>query len=172
MCGISLIMEVSLARGSLLSFYILKGQVTIMYKDMGNVCAIRPVGRAVMFMNTNKSEENIRKLIRENRVKCGRAGIMLDQAYVVSKGPDRDIDRDAVNMLISQLLTGRYDTVVVERMADLTADRSDLEEFIKDAAGIGVGFFVLSTMRYHMYGLPDAGMAKSLPIACKFEVTV
>lgn len=172
MCGISLIMEVSLARGSMLSSGVLKGQVTIMYKDTGNICAIRPVGRAVMFMNTNKSEINIRKLIRENRVKCGRAGIMLDQAYVVSKGPDRDIDRDAVNLLISQLLTGRYDTVVVERMTDLTADRSDLEEFMKDTAGIGVGFFVLSTMRYHMYGIPGEGMVKGLPVACGFEVTV
>lgn len=144
----------------------------IMYKDTGDICAVRPMGRAIMFMNTNKSEMNIRKLIRENRVKCGRVGIMLDKAYVVSKGPDRDIDRDAVNLLISQLLTGRYNTVVVERMTDLTADRSDLEEFMKDAAGIGVGFFVLSTMRYHMYGLPDAGMAKSLPVACNFEVMV
>ncbi len=125
-----------------------------------------------MFMNTNKSETNIRKIIRENRVRCGRAGIMLDQSYVVSKGPERDIDRDAVNLLISQLLAGRYDTVVVERITDLTTDRSDLEEFMKDAAGVGVGFFVLSTMRYHMYGIPDTGMVKKLPVACKFEVTV
>ena len=97
---------------------------------------------------------------------------MLDQSYVVSKGPERDIDRDAVNLLISQLLAGRYDTVVVERITDLTTDRSDLEEFMKDAAGVGVGFFVLSTMRYHMYGIPDTGMVKKLPVACKFEVTV
>ena len=66
-----------------------------MYKDTGNICNLRPGGRAIMFMNTNKSETNIRKIIRENRVRCGRAGIMLDQSYVVSKGPERDIDRDA-----------------------------------------------------------------------------
>ena len=106
---------------------------------------------AVMFMNSNKSEGNIRRIIRENRKKCSMAGIALMNETVINKGPNRDIDRDAVNMLITRLLSGRYDTVVVEKMIDITADESDLEEFMHDAANIGVGFFELSTMQYHMY---------------------
>lgn len=39
-----------------------------------------------------------------------------------NKEPNRDIDRDAVNMLINRLITGQYDTVVVENMTDITAD--------------------------------------------------
>ena len=106
---------------------------------------------AVMFLNTNKSERNIRRIIQGNRRKCGMAGISLMQECVIHKGPGRDIDRDAVNILIVLLLTGRYDTVVVENLADITADESDLAEFMCDAAGIGVGFFELSTMQYYMY---------------------
>lgn len=146
-----------------------------MYTDKNKIRATLPAARAVMFMNTNKSEENIRRIMEENRLKCGQAGILLDEAYVACKGPDRDIDRDGVNMLISLLLTGRYDTVVVERMTDLTNDRSDLEEFMKDAAGIGVGFFVLSTMRYHMYGVGSVetgGNPCGLPDGLLFEVRV
>ena len=106
---------------------------------------------AVMFMNSNKSEGNIRRIIRENRKKCSMAGIALMNETVINKRPNRDIDRDAVNMLITRLLSGRYDTVVVEKMMDITADESDLEEFMHDVANIGVGFFELSTMQYHMY---------------------
>lgn len=73
------------------------------------------------------------------------------QECIINKGPDRDIDRDAVNMLIVLLLTGRYDTVVVEDLADITADECDRKEFMRDASRIGVGFFELSTMRYYMY---------------------
>lgn len=143
-----------------------------MYGDTVGVHAALPVGRAVMFLNSYKSDRNIRKVIKENRVRCGKAGIMLDQAYVVSRGPGRDIDREGIDLLVSLLLTGRYDTVAVERMSDITQDRSDLEEFMKDAAEVGVGFFVMSTMRYHMYGLPEEGVVRSLPGACGFEVTV
>ncbi len=106
---------------------------------------------AIMFMNSNKSESNIRQIIQANRQKCSMVGIVLMNETIVNKGPDRDIDRDAVNMLITRLITGQYDTVVVENMADITADKSDLEEFMHDAANIGVGFFELSTMQYHMY---------------------
>lgn len=79
---------------------------------------------AVMFMNSNKSESNIRKIIQQNRQKCSLAGIALMNETIVNKGPNRDIDRDAVNMLINHLITGQYDTVVVENMADITADES------------------------------------------------
>lgn len=149
-----------------------------MFTDKDKIHVMMPatMARAVMFMNTNKSEENIRKMINGNRLKCGQAGILLDdEAYVVCKGPDRDIDRDGINLLISLLLTGRYDTVVVERMTDLTTDRSDLVEFMKDAAGIGVGFFVLSTMRFHMYGMggmETGGSPCGLPNGFHLEVTV
>ncbi|MBD5459050.1 MAG: hypothetical protein HDR27_10835 [Lachnospiraceae bacterium] len=122
-----------------------------MYKKTGGVSTGLPAHPAVMFINSNKSEDNIRKILQENSRKCGRAGITLMYECVVSKGPDRDIDRDAVNMLITLLISGKYDTVAVEKLSDITGDEADLEEFMRDAAGIGVGFFELSTMQYHMY---------------------
>jgi len=106
---------------------------------------------AIMFMNSNKSESNLRKIIQENRQKCSMVGIVLMNETIVNKEPNRDIDRDAVNMLITRLISGQYDTIVVENMADITADESDLEEFMHDAANVGVGFFELSTMQYHIY---------------------
>ena len=66
---------------------------------------------------------------------------------VINKGPDRDIDRDAVNMLITFLLDGEYQMIVVDKLTDLTSDLSDLEEFLNDAAAIGVSVFELSTMQ-------------------------
>lgn len=119
---------------------------------------------AVMFMNSNKSESNIRKIIQENRQKCGMAGIALMNECIINKGPNRDIDRDAVNMLITRLISGQYDTVVVENMTDITADKSDLEEFMYDAANIGVGFFELSTMQYHMCDTTGRSTDKDRPI--------
>ena len=119
---------------------------------------------AVMFMNSNKSESNIRKIIQQNRQKCSLAGIALMNETIVNKGPNRDIDRDAVNMLINHLITGQYDTVVVENMDDITADESDLEEFMYDAANIGVGFFELSTMQYHMYDTTKCPADRERPI--------
>lgn len=111
-----------------------------------------PAHLAVMFMNSNKVAINICGIIQENRQKCGMAGITLMHECVVSKGADRDIDREAVNVLISLLLTGRYDTVVVERLTDITGDLTDLEEFMHDAASIGIGFFEVSTMQYYVNG--------------------
>ena len=119
---------------------------------------------AIMFMNSNKSEDNIHRIIRENRQKCSVAGIALMNEAIINKGPDRDIDRDAVNMLITRLISGQYDTVVVENMTDITADESDLEEFMHDAANIGVGFFELSTMQYHMYDTTVCSADKERPI--------
>lgn len=104
---------------------------------------------AVMFINSNKSERNINKIIQENRQKCNIAGITSLDECIVSKGPNRDIDRDAINVLISFLITGRYDTVVVKNMADITADKSDLREFMHDASNVGIGFLELSTMQYY-----------------------
>lgn len=115
---------------------------------------------AVMFMNSNKSESNIRSIIQQNRQKCSMAGITLMNETIAN----RDIDRDAVNMLITHLITGQYDTVVVENMTDITADESDLEEFMYDAANIGVGFFELSTMQYHIYDLTNGSADKERPI--------
>lgn len=108
---------------------------------------------AVLFMNSNKSERNIRKKVAKTREKCLSHGIMLGHDVIINKGPDRDIDRDAINMLISLLLDGKYELVVVDKLTDLTTDLSDLEEFLKDAAAIGIGVFELSTMqvRSHVY---------------------
>ena len=123
-----------------------------------------PQHPAVMFMNSNRSESNIRQIIQVNRQKCSMAGIVLMNETIVNKGPDRDIDRDAVNMLITRLITGQYDTDVVEKMADITSDMSDLEEFMRDAANIGVGFFELSTMQYHIYDLTKCPADMEKPI--------
>ena len=114
---------------------------------------------AILFMNSNKSERNIRKKVTKTREKCMTHGIMLGHDVVINKGPDRDIDRDAVNMLITFLLDGEYQMIVVDKLTDITNDLSDLEEFLKDAAAIGVSVFELSTMqeRRHVYmeGCPD-----------------
>ncbi len=108
---------------------------------------------AVLFMNSNKSERNIRKKVAKTREKCLSHGIMLGHDVIINKEPDRDIDRDAINMLIALLLDGKYELVVVDKLTDLTTDLSDLEEFLKDAAAIGVSVFELSTMqvRSHVY---------------------
>lgn len=121
---------------------------------------------AVLFMNSNKSERNIRKKVAKTREKCLSHGIMLGHDVIINKGPDRDIDRDAINMLISLLLDGKYELVVVDKLTDLTTDLSDLEEFLKDAAAIGIGVFELSTMqvRSHVYleGGKDCGYLADL----------
>ena len=65
---------------------------------------------------------------------------------VICKGPDRDVDRDTVNLLIFFLMTGQYDMVAVDKQTDLTEDVSDMEELMKGAAKIGVGFLELSTI--------------------------
>ena len=108
---------------------------------------------AILFMNSNKSKRNIRKKVAKTREKCMACGIALGHDVIVNKGPDRDIDRDAVNMLISLLLDKKYELIVVEKLTDLTTDLSDLEEFLRDADGIGVRVFELSTMqnRNHVY---------------------
>ena len=108
---------------------------------------------AILFMNSNKSERNIRKKVAKTREKCMSHGIVLGHDVVINKGPDRDIDRDAVNMLITFLLDGEYQMIVVDKLTDLTSDLSDLEEFLNDAAAIGVSVFELSTMqiRRHVY---------------------
>lgn len=114
---------------------------------------------AILFMNSNKSERNIRKKVAKTREKCMSHGIVLGHDVVINKGPDRDIDRDAVNMLISFLLDGEYQIIVVDKLTDITSDLSDLEEFLNDAAAIGVSVFELSTMqvRHHVYmeGCPE-----------------
>lgn len=121
---------------------------------------------AVLFMNSNKSERNIRRKVAKTREKCLSHGIMLGHDVIINKGPDRDIDRDAINMLISLLLDGKYDLVVVDKLTELTTDLSDLEEFLKDAAAIGIGVFELSTMqvRSHVYleGGKDCGYLADL----------
>ena len=115
--------------------------------------------KGILLMNSNKSERNIRKKVAKTREKCMSHGIVLGHDVVINKGPDRDIDRDAVNMLITFLLDGEYQMIVVDKLTDLTSDLSDLEEFLNDAAAIGVSVFELSTMqiRHHVYmeGCPD-----------------
>lgn len=114
---------------------------------------------AILFMNANKSERNICKTVAKTREKCMSHGIVLGHEVVINKGPDRDIVRDAVNMFITFLLDGEYQVIVINKLTELTSDLSDWEEFLNDAATIGVSVFELSTMqvRYHVYmeGCPD-----------------
>lgn len=114
---------------------------------------------AILFMNSNKSERNIRKKVAKTREKCMAHGIVLGHDVVINKGPDRDIDRDAVNMLITFLLDGEYQMIVVDKLTDITSDLADLEEFLNDAAAIGVSVFELSIIqvRHYVYteGCPD-----------------
>ena len=81
---------------------------------------------AILFMNSNKSEKNIRKKVDKTREKCLSHGIILGHDVVICKGPDRDVYRDAVNLLISFLMTGQYDMVAVDKLTDLTEDVSDM----------------------------------------------
>lgn len=119
---------------------------------------------AVLFMNSNKSERNIRKKVAKTREKCARHGVILGHDVIINKGPDRDIDRDAINLLITFLTTGQYDTVALDKLTDLTDDVSDLEEFMKDASRIGVGFLELSTMDYYMYHEEKPAADNVIPI--------
>ena len=96
---------------------------------------------AILFMNSNKSEKNIRKKVAKTREKCLSHGIILRRDVVICKGPDRDVD-----LLISFLMTGQYDMVALDKLTDLTEDVSDMEELMNDAAKIGVGFLELSTI--------------------------
>lgn len=58
------------------------------------------------------------------------AGITLTNEIIVNKGPNRDIDCGAVNMLITRLISGQYDTVAVKNMGDITTDKFNPEELI------------------------------------------
>lgn len=104
---------------------------------------------ALLFLNSNKAEINIRKIAESYRLVCQLAGLDLAMEAVVSKGPDRSIDRDAVNELITCLLTGRYEVVVVKTMEEITEDEADRIEFLIDAASIGIVFFELDTMQFY-----------------------
>lgn len=43
---------------------------------------------AILFMNSNKSEKNIRKKVAKTREKCLSHGIILGHDVVICKGPD------------------------------------------------------------------------------------
>jgi hypothetical protein len=119
---------------------------------------------AVLFMNSNKAKHNLRKIIKEIRRECRPYGIELQHECIVNKGPDRDIDREAVNMLISLLITGKYKIVVVNKMTDLTTDLFDLDEFTKDASDSGIHFFELATKQFyfHTYSIKVSGEERTL----------
>lgn len=106
-----------------------------------------------------KSGISKNKLSHKAEIQRTQLNNYCNNDVVINKGPDRDIDRDAVNMLITFLLDGEYQMIVVDKLTDLTSDLSDLEEFLNDAAAIGVSVFELSTMqiRHHVYmeGCPD-----------------
>lgn len=106
---------------------------------------------AIMFMNSNKSERNIRKKVEKAREKCFFRGINVGNEIVVSKGPNRDIDRPAINALITVVSRCGYKVVVVDKLTDITTDIYDLETFLDDVAYAGVKVFELSSMQYRRY---------------------
>jgi len=106
---------------------------------------------AIMFMNSNKSERNIRKKVEKAREKCFFCGINVGNEIVVSKGPNRDIDRPAINALITVVSRRGYKVVVVDKLTDITTDIYDLEAFLDDAAYAGVKVFELSSMQYRRF---------------------
>lgn len=106
---------------------------------------------AIMLMNSNKSERNISKKVKKAREKCFFHGINIGNEIVVSKGPNRDIDRPAINALISVVSRRGYKVVVVDKLTDITTDIYDLETFLDDAAYAGVKVFELSSMQYRRF---------------------
>lgn len=105
----------------------------------------------IMLMNSNKSERNISKKVKKAREKCFFHGINIGNEIVVSKGPNRDIDRPAINALISVVSRRGYKVVVVDKLTDITTDIYDLETFLDDAAYAGVKVFELSSMQYRRF---------------------
>lgn len=104
---------------------------------------------ALLFLNSNKARANINKIAENYRMVCQLVGLSLSTEIITSKGPDRSIDRDAVNELIACLLTGRYEVVVVKEVEEITENKADLMEFLVDAAKIGIVFFELRTMQFY-----------------------
>ena len=94
---------------------------------------------------------NISKKVQKAREKCFFHGINVGNEIVVIKGPDRDIDRPAINALISVVSRCGYKVVVVDKLIDITTDIYDLETFLDDAAYAGVKVFELSSMQYRRF---------------------
>lgn len=101
---------------------------------------------AIFFMNTNKAECNAAAIAEQVKKICKPYGMNV-YALITSKGPDRDIDSEEINKLITVIMQGQFEIVVVKDMTDLTNNLDDLEEFMNDAAEFGIRFFELSTMR-------------------------
>ena len=107
---------------------------------------------AIMVMNSNKSGRNISKKEEKARAKCLFRGINVGHEFIVSKGPNRDIDRPAINALISLVLRHGNKVVVVDcKLTDITMDIYDLETFLDDAEYAGVKVFELSSMQYRRF---------------------
>lgn len=113
-------------------------------------------------MNSNKSERNICKKVTEIRADYYSQGIDVGYEVIVSKGSDRDIDREAITMLINQILLENCDLILVNKATDLTTDLSDLEEFVRYVAEIGVSVFELSTGKFYHPIYPEEYSKKDI----------
>lgn len=100
------------------------------------------VKSAIFFMNTNKAECNAVAIAEQVKKVCKPYGMNV-YALITSKGPDRDIDREEINKLITIIMQGQFEIVVVKDMTDFTNNLDDLEEFMNDAAELGIRFFNL-----------------------------
>lgn len=103
--------------------------------------------KAVVFMNSNKMQRNIYRKIVKIRYKCFSHGIILEYDVIINKRENRDIDRDAFNMLISLFPYRMYQMIVKDKLLDPTTDIFVLKEFLNDIFVIGVSVVEFKNMQ-------------------------
>ena len=107
------------------------------------------VREGMLFIVSRRANANIQNVAVEISGKCLEEGIVCNE-LLVDKSFDRNTDRDVITLLLEKLDGGNVDTLVVQRMADLTDDIDDLEELMNIIANKGVNIFDLSIMQYRM----------------------
>ena len=107
------------------------------------------VREGMLFIVSRRANANIQNVAVEISGKCLEEGIVCNE-LLVDKSFDRNTDRDVITLLLEKLDGGNVDTLVVQRMADLTDDIDDLEELMNIIANKGVNIFDLSIMQYRI----------------------
>lgn len=107
------------------------------------------VRAGMLFIVSRRANANIQNVAVEISGKCLEEGIVCNE-LLVDKSFDRNTDRDVITLLLEKLDGGNVDTLVVQRMADLTDDIDDLEELMNIIANKGVNIFDLSIMQYRI----------------------
>lgn len=107
------------------------------------------VREGMLFIVSRRANANIQNVAVEISGKCLEEGIVCNE-LLVDKSFDRNTDRDVITLLLEKLDGGNVDTLVVQRMADLTDDIDDLEELMNIIANKGINIFDLSIMQYRI----------------------